>query len=126
MADAPIETSPTERIKSWFHRKRDSSVSYVMEKLIAKQLEPYGRVVDLRIDSGRKQVELDLLLKGELEIISLFIDAYELRQEADTTYFAIKRVRASREWIQLLTQQFLLGKRFLIPHNYATVAKLIL
>jgi hypothetical protein len=118
--------SATAKIKEWFQRGKDSSVSFVLEKVLAKQLEPYGQLLAVKIDSERESAELHVLLKGEAEAISLFIEKYDLELTAEGTFLRIRRISASREWISKLLTQFLTDQRFPIPDKYARIARFVL
>ncbi|MBM3833937.1 MAG: hypothetical protein FJ403_11840 [Verrucomicrobia bacterium] len=82
-------------------------------------------MLNLYIDSRQKTVQIEVLLKGEKEPITLVVQEYELSSEESGTYLIIKRATASREWLSLLLDEFARGKRILIPDKYVSVTKII-
>ena len=90
-------------------------MSFMAEKVLAKRVEPYGKLLDVKIQSGANSASIKLLLKGETEPVALQIDEYRLFEEGADAYLEVKRASASREWLHLLIQDFLVGRRFSIP-----------
>jgi hypothetical protein len=114
------------KLKDWIHRQKDASVSMVAEKMLQKYLEPYGRLMDLALNSRQNTASIKVLLKGETEPLIIDIQEYELVQEPAGSYVTVKRATASREWLTLLLRTFLLGRRLDVPEKYATYAKMLL
>ena|ERR1051326_279314 len=113
-------------IKDWFRTKKDDSVSFLAEKILRNKLEAYGCVIDFKLDSKRCTAVLRIVLKGESEAVTLDIQQYELGQAADGPYFVLKRIETSREWLTLVLREFVVGRTFPIPAQYATYTKLLL
>ena len=59
--------SAKEKLAGWLKERKDSSVSFVAEKLLQKKLEPYGQLMELDLDSSRQRAFLKILLKGEVD-----------------------------------------------------------
>ena len=83
-------------------------------------------MINFNIDSRNKTVQLEVLLKGEQQPITLTVEEYELRNEDGAFYFVINKATASREWVGVAVQEFLVGKKFRIPDNYSGMVKLVL
>lgn len=95
------------------------------------KIEEYGEMVNLRIDSKNKNIELEILLKGEKESISVNIDRYEVIQKDNSTYIKFKNISASREWITVLINNVLIPeyapkKMYEIDSTYAKVVDLLI
>jgi hypothetical protein len=51
---------------------------------------------------------------------------YELGDDQEGLYVTFAGATASREWLTLLLQDLLVGRRFHIPEQFASYAKLLL
>lgn len=105
---------------------RDAGTSYVVERAVAKRLEPYGRMLNLSIDSKSKKIRLEILLKGESEPVAITISEYQLASSAGADFFVIKQASASREWINALLQDFAIDRKLPLPAKYSNVVKSVL
>jgi hypothetical protein len=113
-------------IKSWLREKKDDTITFFLTRALQPQIAPYGELINLKLDSGAHTVRLEVLLKGETESISVWIDHYQLITDGTGTYLTIERATASREWMTVLCQNWLRGTRFPIPEKYASLAKMLL
>jgi hypothetical protein len=114
------------KVMSWLHDRKDNSVSFVLERLLRREFERFGRIIGFQIDSRRKAAQLDLLLNGESEPIALGIELYEVVENEAGTFLTIQRASVSREWMNLLLAELVLGRRFQIPDKHARLAKMLL
>lgn len=100
----------------------DAIKSMGAKMFLNKQLGEFGEVVDIDIDPKVRMASLLVVLKGELEKIRLDV-GYALEKDA----FVLERFRCEREWIELVLNRFLAGKRFDISGSVAqTVIKYVL
>ena len=118
--------SAAGKLGSWLKERKDSSVSFVVEKLLQKRLEPYGRLLDFALDSRHQSASLKILLKGEVEPVSVAIDQYILTSEGTAIYLTVKLASASRPWISQLIDDFLIGRRFPLPEKYNSAIRMLL
>ena len=118
--------SATDKLKSWFRQQKDNSVSFVVEKVLATKVAPYGELLDFQLHSNENRAFLKVLLRGEPDPVSLFIDEYRLRQGPAGTEVIILQARASRDWLSQLLQDFLINRPFPVPEKYAGYAKMLL
>jgi hypothetical protein len=105
---------------------KDAGTSFIVERAVAHRLQPYGRMLNLSIDSKTKRIRLEILLKGETEPIAITIDEYQLTNAAGAEFIVIKKASASREWINALLQDFAIDKKVPLPAKYANMAKTVL
>lgn len=108
------------------HAVKDAGSSFIVERAIAHRLQPYGRMLNLSIDSKTKRIRLEILLKGESEPVTITIDEYRLITEAGADFISIQKASASREWMNALLQDFALGKTIPLPAKYANMLKTVL
>ncbi len=113
-------------LKTWLAGKKDASVSFVAEKLLRKRLERYGELLELRINSRERSAVVEMLPRGELEPVRIDVHRYEIGEEDGALHVTLAQASASRAWLTLLLQDFVLDRRFPIPEQYASVAKLLL
>ena len=104
---------------------KDSGASAAIKSWLAKELADYGEVIDFKINSRDRSAELHVLLKGEREKLAVHIDEYEIIN-VDKDYIVVKRARASREWVNAVLRNFVLGQRHPIPAQYSGMVKLVL
>jgi hypothetical protein len=115
-----------DAIRDLAHAAKDAGASFVVERAVAHRLQPYGRMLNLSIDSKTKRIRLEVLLKGETEPLTVTIDQYEITTAAGADFIFIKKVSASREWVDALLQDFAIGKTIPLPTKYAHMVKSLL
>lgn len=74
-------------------------------------LKGVGKVLDLKIDFTAKNLQCNLKLNGENEAIGLSADGIELVNDGGKCYINVESVQISREWLQTLVNQFVVGKQ---------------
>ena len=78
-------------------------------------MERYGRLLDLRIHSRTRSLSAVVRLAGEREEITVEVGKYRIVGERGSHALVVERVSASREWIQLLLEDFVVGRRIPVP-----------
>ena len=81
----------------------------------------FGTMTTLHIDSAKRIASVDLELKGETQPLHITIDRYEMTKASGKTFVEIQEITTSREWLTLLAQQMLKGKKFEVPELVASV-----
>ncbi len=89
---------------------KDSGISSLAKKFIDSKIEEYGHLVNFQIDSKKRNIILDIWLKGEKEDIKVIVESYEIVYNNSSAYLRFKKVSASREWIEILIKKFVLPK----------------
>ncbi len=82
-------------------------------------------MLNFYIDSRQKTIQFEVLLKGETESLSVIVQEYEIISEETQTFIVVRKAVASREWINTLLHQFVIGQRFLLPDKYASLVKMV-
>jgi hypothetical protein len=80
-------------------------------------LKPYGTLTRLKVDTTNCSIEGELDLKGETQPVRIDIRRYELFEEAGSTWFIIKEISTSREWLTILAQDVAVGRKLEIPSS---------
>ena len=104
---------------------KDRAVSLAVRQLLAPRLAPYGEMLSLQLDSQNKTLSLELLPKGEREPIRVTLAGYEI-VEGDPPRLRVRAATASREWVEVLANQFLVGRTVDLPANLLPVLRLLL
>lgn len=113
-----------------FRDFKNSAVATLAKKFVNNNIKEYGEMVNLKIDSKNKNIELEVLLKGEKENIIVKVDKYEVIKKDDSSYIKFKNISASREWITVLINNVLIQnyapkKMYEIDSTYATIIDLL-
>jgi hypothetical protein len=108
------------------HSAKDAGTSLIVQRAVAHRLQPYGRMLNLSIDSKTSRIRVEVLLKGETEPITVSVDEYQLTSVAGADFIVIKKASASREWINALLQDFAIGKTIPLPAKYGHLIRTML
>ena len=98
-----------------FSTLKDSLASSAAKSLLSGRIERYGRLIELRIRSREKTIRVEMLLSGETEDLKIEVERYRVTGMAGAHLLVIERIRASRQWVQLLLEDFVVGKPIPIP-----------
>ena len=82
-------------------------------------------MIKLNLDSDHKTIELELMLDGEKESLQVKVNHYKLSQENGRHYLVAEDIVTSRAWINTIASQYLHGKKFEIPEEYAKLLKVV-
>lgn len=104
---------------------KDKTLSAGARVAINRQLKEYGKMLKLNLDSQEKSIELEVLLDGEKEPLSVKVDNYRLEEDQGKFFLKIYGVHTSRAWINTVASSYLEGKSFEIPAEYAKMLKVI-
>src|SRR3954471_4877957 len=115
-----------EKIRGAITQVKDSGASVAIERWLSKELADYGELLDFKLNSRDKTVEVHVLLKGEKEALTVHIDEYELVSSGNSDFIVIKRAKASREWVDTVLRKFLINKKHKIPQQYSGMVKIVL
>ncbi len=108
-------------VKDFFRGRKDFVISFIVEKLINSRWHEIGKIIDFKIDTKNKTLNLEFELKGESEPIKINITKYELIYKDEKSFISIKGVKTSREWLNVIAEKFLEEKPIEIPEQYARV-----
>ncbi len=94
---------------------KDKAFETSAKAILNSKIGNFGRVTRLQIDSTRKTLVLEVELKGEVAPISIQVHRYDVVERGGETFVRVEQVDASREWIGLALNQYLVGQEFKIP-----------
>lgn len=98
-----------------FGNLKDSLASSAAKSLLSARLERYGRVTELKINSREKTMAVEILLAGEHNEVRVEIGRYRITGLAGSHSIVVESIQASRPWLQLALEDFVVGKPFPIP-----------
>ena len=95
---------------------KDSLASRAAKSMLAGRIERYGQLTELRIRSKEKMLLVQVMLSGEPDEIIIVVDRYRVvPAEGGKIAIVIEAITASREWLQLLLEDFVVGQTIPIP-----------
>ena len=104
---------------------KDTALSKGAKVAINSQIREYGKMLKLDLDSQRKCMHVEVMLDGEKEALRVEVQRYELCEDDGRYFLKIYGVRTSRAWINTLAENYLEGKSFEIPAEYAKMLKVV-
>ena len=114
-------------LRNFLDRAKGQAVSLAGKQILAVYLERYGAMLNFSVDSEKKILQLEMLLKGESEPIQLTLSDYEIVQPAgEAPVLRVGQVAASREWVEVALREFVRDKSFALPAKVAPLLKLLL
>jgi len=91
---------------------KDTALSHGAKIAINTQMKDYGKVQKLDLNSKKKSIDLEVMLDGEVESLSVHIDNYELTEMDGIHQLKVSGITTSRAWINTLASSYLEGKAF--------------
>ncbi|WP_457571734.1 hypothetical protein [Desulfovulcanus sp.] len=83
-------------------------------------------MLKFELNSELKTIKFEVLLKGEIEPLMITINNYEIFTENDKYFIRAKEITTSREWINIIAEQYLKEQNFEIPEQFAKMLKIII
>lgn len=106
-------------------KMKDAALSKVAKIAINNQIKEYGKMLKINLDSKQKSIEVEVMLDGEHEPLSVHVKQYELTEENGKHLLKVHGVSTSRAWIDTVASSYLEGKSFEIPAEYVKMLKII-
>jgi len=106
-------------LRNIMRQGKDLALSSAIEKIAEKYVSPFGKLLSFHLDTSGRSMEITVLLKGESEPVTISVCEYELSIAGDESFVLLNRVKASRQWIEALSQEYLLNRKIRIPSHVA-------
>ncbi len=116
-------------LRGFLNQAKGHAMSIAGRKLLGSYLEKYGQMLNFSVQPETKTITLEVLLKGEATPIKITLYDYELieaRAPGGKPALRVARATASREWLQVLLGELLVGKPFELPPQAAPLLKLLI
>ena len=100
---------------------KDRLISERIKQELNTHLARYGEVLDVKLNTRERNVQLSIKLKGEPDPITVNIGKYEFIKEDTKLWLSVdsQSIEASREWLTLLLQDQAGRQRLPVPQKYA-------
>ena len=82
-------------------------------------------MTELAIDTENKRIRLRLDLIGESEPVEIDVTRYRLHTTDSGAHLTIESATASRQWLNIALQQFVIGQTFPVPPKAEALLKLL-
>ncbi len=81
-------------------------------------VQRFGKMLELKIDRGKKEIFLSALLKGEMQPTEICVEQFEVVREGDCVSVRVKAASSNRAWISALLNLIVLNKNWVVPEDY--------
>jgi hypothetical protein len=96
---------------------KDKALETSVRAFLNHRAAAFGSVTALAVDTQLKKASLTAELKGESTPISVEIGRYEILGQNGRTCIRVLEVGASREWLKVVLEQYLVGRIVPLPPN---------
>ena len=83
-------------------------------------------MLNLKVDSETKSIQIELMLKGEINKLEVEIKEYKIIQENDEVFIEIAQLETNREWLNIIIDSYLNNKKIAIPKKYVPLLDIAL
>lgn len=95
---------------------KDNLASTAARSLLGARIERYGRIIDLRIRSKERCIDVELLLDGDELPITVRVNKYRvILRPGGGHALCVEQVSVSRPWLQHILEDFVVEKPIPIP-----------
>lgn len=112
--------------KNFIDKTKGQAVSMAARQFLNAYLEKYGTMLNFSVQPDTKIITAEILLKGETSPLKLTLGGYEIGGEPGKPTLRIASATASREWLETVLNEFLVGKPIDLPPKAAPLLKLLL
>ena len=105
---------------------KDKALSKSLEVAINLKIKEYGEMLKLNLDSHNKTIEFEIMLKGEKEPLKVYVSSYEISEESGKYYLYAKDIKTSREWINIVAENYLKGEKIELPEKIAKTLQILI
>jgi hypothetical protein len=113
-------------IKDLAQQSRDKAVSKMLTIFGGELLGKYGKIMDIRLDSIERRIEIEVLLKGEPAPVDIRLEDYRIVSEGQRHFISCREILISREWMRILAEDLIRDRTFEIPSKYARLLDAII
>ncbi len=104
---------------------KDFIISKILRLVANYYLNDYGKIVDFKANSERKEIYLNILLKGDIQNIDLFVINYKITTNEHHSSILFDDLNTSKEWLNILINNYV-QKDIEIPKSIGTLLNKIL
>ena len=105
---------------------KDKTIAKGLQTAINLKIKEYGEMLKLNLNSQEKTIELEVMLKGEKEPLKVYVNEYVVSEENGKYYLYAKDIKTSREWINIVAENYLKGEKIEIPEKIAKTLQILI
>ena len=75
-------------------------------------------MINFRLDSDSKVIQVEMMLKGEEEPIKFQVGKYDIIEEDGKLFVEVSELVTNREWMNLAINNYFPNKKIEIPTQY--------
>lgn len=94
--------------------------------LANKKARGVARITDFHFSSTEHKLYVQMILKGEQELVELWIEDFTLVQYEQSYKLVIHQALSTRPWIDSFIRNFALNRELKIPERYADLVNQLL
>ncbi len=102
-------------MKNPFTALKEKGIGLGIKSLVNREIEGFGEVQDLSIDTEEKTMHVELDLKGEPSRVEISVGSYQVSEKDGKVFIKVKKLKASREWITAVLNKYIADKPFEAP-----------
>jgi hypothetical protein len=102
------------------NESKDRIVSARLKQIINEELQPYGEILELRVNTLEQCAACSVRLNGESEVLDLELSHFKLIKTGDLRSIEIegRDMHTSREWLTVLLHDKLGRKTVTLPAQF--------
>jgi len=105
------------------NKMKDITLAKTAKIAINTQIEKYGKLSQLSLNSKEKSLIMTLEMRGEDTPIEIKINKYIISQEGEKFFIQVQDIQISRLWLFTIAKDYLEYKKFKIPNKYTKIIK---
>ena len=105
-------------------KAKDTILAKATQIAVNSQMKKFGKMLNLTLNSKAKNIDLEVMLDGEYEPLSIYIRNYEIVEDNDKHFIKIQNIVTSRAWIDEAVVPRLEGRTFELPSKYIKLIKM--
>ena len=83
-------------------------------------------MINFRLDSDSKIIQVEMMLKGEEEPIKFQVGKYDILEEDGKLFVEVSELVTNREWMNLAINNYLPEKRIEVPIQYKKMLEIFM
>ena len=108
------------------NKGKDLALSLAIKTVINKKIEKFGGISKLEFNTDNKTIDIEVQLKGETEILKVFVDQYEIKKEKSQHYLVVNHIKSSKEWLTSVLEEYVNNEKFEVPSEYVKILKAVI
>ncbi len=83
-------------------------------------------MINFRLDSESKIIQVEMMLKGEEEPIKFQVGTYDIVEEDGKLFVEVSDLVTNREWMNLAINNYLPNKKIEVPIQYKKMLEIFM